>query len=36
MQHWIEIGMGVIAAVALIASAFEGVRLWRDWKGSDA
>ena len=36
MQYWIELGMGLIAAVALVASAWQGVRLWRDWNGSGA
>lgn len=36
MQHWIELAMGAIAAVALAASGFEGLRIWRDWKRSDA
>ena len=34
MQHWIELAMGAIAAVAIAAGAFEGLRLWRDWKRS--
>ena len=34
MQHWIELGMGVVAAFAVAASAYEGFRLWRDWKRS--
>jgi hypothetical protein len=34
VHHWIELGMGLIAAIALAASAREGVRLWRDWRGS--
>lgn len=34
MQHWIELSMGIIATAALAASAFEGLRLWRDWKRS--
>ncbi len=36
MQFWIEIGLGGLAAVALAAGAFEGLRLWRDWKRSHA
>jgi hypothetical protein len=36
MQHWIELAMGAVAAVAVAASAFEGVRLWRDWRRSGA
>jgi hypothetical protein len=34
VQHWIELGMGLIAAVALVAGGREGLRLWRDWRGS--
>ena len=36
MQHWIELGMGLIAGLALAASVFEGLRLWRDWRRSNA
>ena len=36
VQHWIELSMGIIATAALAASAFEGLRLWRDWKRSGA
>jgi hypothetical protein len=36
MQVWIELGMGCLAAAALIASVVEGLRLWRDWKRSQA
>ena len=34
MQHWIELTMGTIAAVAVIASAFEGLRIWAAWRRS--
>lgn len=35
MQQWIELGMGLIAGLALVASVFEALRLWRDWRRSD-
>jgi hypothetical protein len=34
MQHWIELGMGLIAAIAVIVSALEGVRIWAAWRRS--
>lgn len=36
MQHWFELAVGVIAAIAVIASAVEGVRVWAAWRRSDA
>ena len=35
MQHWIELAVGLIAAVAVFASAFEGIRIWAAWRRSE-
>jgi hypothetical protein len=32
MEHWIQIAVGAAALLALLASAFEGARLWRSWR----
>jgi hypothetical protein len=34
MQYWVELIIGSVAMVAVMASAFEGLRLWRDWRRS--
>jgi len=35
VQHWIDLAIGAIAAVAVIGSAFEGVRIWTSRRRSD-
>jgi hypothetical protein len=32
MEYWIQIAVGAAATLALLASAIEGVRLWRTWR----
>lgn len=34
MTFWIEIATGVVAALALAGGAWEGLRIWADWKRS--
>jgi hypothetical protein len=35
MEYWVEIAVGTAALLALLASAIEGARLWRNWRRSD-
>jgi hypothetical protein len=32
MEDWVQIAVGIAAALALLASAIEGARLWRRWR----
>jgi hypothetical protein len=34
MEYWIQIAVGTAAVLALLASVFEGARLWRSWRRS--
>jgi hypothetical protein len=34
MEHWVQIGVGTAALLALVASVIEGARLWRSWRRS--
>lgn len=34
MEHWVQIALGAAALLALLASVFEGARLWRSWRQS--
>jgi hypothetical protein len=38
MQYWIELGIGLVAAVAVMVVAYEGVRIFAAWRrsGSEA
>lgn len=32
MEYWVQIAVGAAALFALLASAIEGARLWRNWR----
>jgi hypothetical protein len=34
MEYWVQIAVGTATALALLASAIEGARLWRSWRRS--
>lgn len=34
MEFWIQLAVGAAALLALVASAFEGARLWRNWRAA--
>lgn len=35
-MQWIELGTGLIAAIAVFACAFEGIRIWAAWRRTES